>query len=65
MAEIGAAAAPAGAVSLYGVLRDFGFPAMVTLILLFQISPKLEAVAATNIQVATQLAVVSTTCARP
>lgn len=62
MAELGAAAAPPGAVSLYGVLRDFGFPAMVTLILLFQVTPKLDHVAETNQAVATQLAVVSSTC---
>jgi hypothetical protein len=57
--------ASTGAVSIYGVLRDFGFPAMVTLILLFQIGPKLEQVAITNQNVATQLAVVSQVCTRP
>jgi len=49
-------------VSIYDLLKDFGFPAAVTLILLFQIGPRLDQVAATNGQVAAQLAVVSAEC---
>jgi len=49
-------------ITVYDVVKDLGFPIVVTLILLFQIGPRLEQVAATNVQVASQLAVVSATC---
>lgn len=50
------------AVTLYDVAKDFGFPALVAIILLFQIGPKLDQVAEHDTQVAAQLAVVSASC---
>lgn len=53
--------APVG-ITWYDVVKDLGFPIVVTLILLFQIGPKLEEVAQTNVDVARQLGAVSATC---
>ncbi len=55
------AVAPA-TVTFYDVAKDFGFPALVALILLFQIGPRLDQLAAINTQVAAQMAVVSAEC---
>lgn len=49
-------------VTFYDIAKDLGFPICVALILLFQVGPKLDTMAAANAQVASQLAVVSAEC---
>jgi len=51
------------AVTLYDVVKDLGFPIAVSLILLFQLGPKLDSVIAQSDQVQTQFATLASVCA--
>lgn len=49
-------------VTLYDVVKDIGFPAVVALILLFQIGPKLDMTIETNQQISDQMAQLTSVC---
>lgn len=49
-------------VTLYDVVKDVGFPAVVALILLFQIGPKLDATIETNQQISDQMVQLTSAC---
>lgn len=49
-------------VTIYDVVKDLGFPVVVSLILLFQIGPKLDSLVAGNAQVQAQLGEVTAVC---
>jgi hypothetical protein len=51
------------AVTIYDVVKDLGFPVAVTLILLFQIGPRLDSVIAANIETQSELATLTSVCA--
>lgn len=49
-------------VTLYDVIKDLGFPIVVALILLFQVGPKLDDMAATNAQIEAQVQALTALC---
>jgi hypothetical protein len=51
-------------VTIYDVVKDLGFPVAVSLILLFQIGPKLDSVLSANAQLQAQLSVVIAECGK-
>lgn len=56
--------APAS-VTFYDVIKDLGFPIAVSLILLFQIGPKLDEVLVSNQNLTTQVAELTLACRGP
>lgn len=51
------------AVTIYDVVKDLGFPIAVTLILLFQIGPKLDSLTAAQTTAETQITTLAEVCA--
>jgi hypothetical protein len=62
--SVGAPSDPPAAASLsvYQLIKDLGFPIVVTLILLFQFSPKLDTLIMSSQHVESQMAAVTAYC---